>query len=286
MVRFINKNLKAHSYKGEENISDIMDVSTLFELSELLTFHLRDCGGKSNSLLTSLLQKTTIQLRLTAPGDLNGWMCNKFRRTKEVFLLLELILESYSKDEYLNEHESNYLDDFIEDINEFFLIHGAPLQIRKLSGEKEFIVEKIISKEVSERITKTFDSISEHEKTFQDFKNSIKEFSLGNYPESIKLCCKSIEDYLCLILEKNSCQNVETYYKEASKKLKIPQDLDNRFDNLIKYIHKYRSIDSHGRLENVEVENIELVNETIIQFTMAILYYLNKKIDIKGVENE
>jgi len=283
MVRFINKDLKAHSYKGEENISDIMDVSTLFELSELLIFHLRDCGGKSNSLLVNLLQKTTIHLGLTAPRDLNDWMCNKFRKTKEVFLLLELILESYSKNDYLNNNEPNYLKDFIEDINEFFLIHKVALQIRKLSEKKEFIVEKIISEEVSKMITATLNNISEHEKTFQDFKNSIKEFSVGNYPESIKLCCKSIEDYLCLILKKSSCSSVESYYKEASKKLKIPQDLDNRFDSLIKYIHKYRSIDSHGRLENIEVEDIELVNESIIQFTMSILNYLKKKNEIQTI---
>lgn len=276
MVRFINKNLKSHYYPEGENVSDIIDIGTLFELSELLTFHLRDYGGKSRGL-THLLQKTTIQLQLTTPRDLNDWICNKFRRTKEFFLLIELILESYSNNEYLNKNEKTYLMDFIEDINEFFLIHKIPLQIRKILGENEFIIEKVISEKVSQKIGETLKNISEHDKTFKDFKNSIKEFSSGNYPESIKLCCKSLEDYFCLILGKESCRSVEIYYKEISKKYNIAEDLNNRFENLIKYIHKHRSIDSHGRLESVEVRDLELVSETIIQFTMVILNYLKKK---------
>ncbi len=276
MVRFINKNLKAHSHDGKELISDLIDISDLVEFSELLNFHLKDYGGKSSDL-THLLKKTTIQLGVDAPHQLIDWICNKNRKSKEVFLLLELILESYSKNEYLNKNENTYLNDFIQDMNEFFLIHYIPLQIRKLPGEEGFFIEKIINEEVSERITKTLHQLSENEKTFQDFKNSIKEFSSGNYPESIKLCCKSLEDYFCLVLNKQSCQNVENYYKEISKKINISEDLNNRFENLVKYIHKHRSIDSHGRLENIDIPDLPLVNETIIQFTMSILNYIKKK---------
>lgn len=280
MVRFINKDLKAHNYKKDEFASEVIPLNVLPSFADLLKFHLRDFEGKTGRL-AHLLQKTTIQLGLTAPRDLDWWICEKWRLSRDIFLLIELILETYVKDKYLESSEKTYITDFIQDVNEFFLIHGAPLQVRYLPNllpkKSEFYVEKIISEEVSERITETLENISEHEKTFQDFKNSIKEFSVGNYPESIKLACKSLEDYLCLILGKNSCPSVESYYKQTSKKLKIPQDLDNRFDSLIKYIHKYRSIDSHGRLANVEVEDIELVNETIIQFTMVILNYLKKK---------
>jgi hypothetical protein len=279
MVRFINKDLKAHSYKGNERTFDIINTDTFNELTELLTWHVRYLGEYSHSQLTHLLQKTTIQLGITRPTDFNFVLGQK-TDLKDLFLTLELILESLYE---LHPTIKNYFVDFIEDFNEFFLIHKVPLQIRYIPDKKEFYVEKIISEEISETITATLNNLSEHEKAFQDFKNSIKEFSAGNYPESIKLCCKSIEDYLCLVLKKSSCSSVESYYKEASKKLKIPQDLDNRFDSLIKYIHKYRSIDSHGRLENIEVEDIELVNESIIQFTMSILNYLKKKNEIQTI---
>ena len=148
---------------------------------------------------------------------------------------------------------------------------------KSLPEKSEYYIERIISDEVSDKITETLNNISEHEKTFQDFKGSLKEFSMGNYPESIKLSCKSLEDYLCFILGKKSCNDLESFYKLTSKKFKIPSDLDARFETLVKYIHKYRSIDSHGRLEKAEVEDIELVNESIIQFTMVLLNYLKKK---------
>lgn len=283
MVRFINKNLKAHSYKGNEKISDLLDVSCFVELMQLLTFHTQNFASYSTEELSCLFKRLTIKEGIMRPTDFSSVFHMQHTRIKDLFLTIEIILESFHK---AKSSFPVYFIDFVEDVNDLFLIHKIPLQIRYIPNKQEFFVERIISEEVSERITKTLDSISEHEKTFQDFKSSIKEFSSGNYPESIKLCCKSIEDYLCLILNKNSCQNVENYYKEASKKLKIPQDLDNRFDNLVKYIHKYRSIDSHGRLENAEVEDIELVNETIIQFTMAILYYLSKKIKVLEVKNK
>jgi len=278
MVRFINKDLKAHSYLSDEEISDVLDSDSFNELTTLLTLHVRHFGEYSHSKLAHLLQKLTIQLGITRPTDFNLILSSQRTTLKDLFLVLEIIMESFHS---LWGVHSEYPNDFVSDVNEFFLIHKIPLQIRylpKMIPEKsEYFVEKIINEEVSKRITITLDNISEHEKTFQDFKNSIKEFSVGNYPESIKLCCKSIEDYLCLILKKNSCSSIESYYKEASKKLNIPQDLNNRFDGLVKYIHKYRSIDSHGRLENIEVEDIELVNESIIQFTMSILNYLKKK---------
>ncbi len=276
MVRFINKNLKAHNYSSEEKANEIMSAKCLQELADLITFHLRDFEGKTRRL-AHLLQKTTIQLKLDSPARLKLWISNTSRQTKDIFLLIELILETYVNNKYLEKNESSYILDFINDVNETFLLNQVPLQIRYFPDKKEFHVEKIISPEVSEKIRETFENFVENKKVFEDFKKSIKEFSSGNYPESIKLCCKSIEDYLCVLLDKKSCQSVVSYYKEVSKKLKIPEDLNSKFIGLINYIHKHRSMDSHGRLENVKVEDIELVNETIIQFTIVILNYLKKK---------
>jgi len=276
MVRYINKNLKAHNYSSDEMAREIMEITGLQELANLFLFHLRDFQGKTGKL-EHLLQKTTIQLKLNSPAELKVWMSNSSRQTKDIFLLIELILETYVNDKYLEKSEPPYILDFINDINELFLLNKTPLQIRYFKDKKEFYVEKIISPEVSEKIKETLENFVLQEKVFEDFKKSIKEFSSGNYPESIKLCCKSIEDYLCIILEKESCQSISKYYKQVSKKLNIPKDLDEKFISLINYIHKHRSIDSHGRLEKVEVKDIELVNEVIIQFTMSILNYLKKK---------
>ena len=274
MVRFINKNLKAHFYNKEEEIHELMENDSFNELTTLLTLHVKNLSNYSNSKLIHLLQKLKIQLGINKPVDFNFVLSSQRTRVKDLFLTLEIILETFHK---IRQSSPEYFDDFVDDINEFFLINKIPVQIRYFPKRTEFYMEKIISPEVSEKIKETLENFSDREKVFEDFKNAIKEFSSGNYPESIKLCCKSIEDYLCILLKKESCQSIASYYKQASKKLKIPDDLNSKFINLINYIHKYRSVDSHGRLENTEIKEIELVNETIIQFTMAILNYLKKK---------
>jgi len=275
MVRFINKNLKAHSYSGNENVREIMDLVCLNDLADLFAFHLRDFGVKSNEL-SHLLQKTTIQLGLNAPRELRSWIIKGSRLTKDVFLLMELILETYVNNKYLEKYESSYVLDFVNDVNEFFLIHKVPLQIRYFQNKK-FYVEKIISPEISEKIKETLENFSKEEKVFEDFKDAIKKYNGGDYESSIEKCCVSIEDYLCIILDKKTCQNVDLYYKNVAKKLKIPSDLDNRFVNIISYIHSHRSHPKHGSQKKKEIEDLELVTEVIIQFTMIILNYLKKK---------
>ncbi len=275
MVRFVNKDLKAHGHLGEEKLSNFMDRDTQYSFIQLLKFHLRNFGQKSPFNLTHLLQKTTIHIDITAPGDLNRWM-EYNPSTKKVFLLLELILEQYKETNKMIPFKE-YSVDFVNDINEFFIIHGVQLQIRFFPDTFEFYVEKIISEEVSQKIKEVFENFSKEEKVFQDFKKAIKKFSLGDYENSIESCCVTLEDYFCIILRKNSCPSVESYYKEISKKLKIPGDLDNRFSNIISYIHKHRSVPKHGSIIKKEFEDLELINEVIIQFTIIILIYLKKK---------
>ena len=65
MVRFINKGLKAHNYKIDEFASSTISPESLYKLAELLNSHLKDFAGKTTDL-THFLQKTTIQLKLTA----------------------------------------------------------------------------------------------------------------------------------------------------------------------------------------------------------------------------
>jgi len=276
MVRFINKDLKAHSHQEDESIEILMDKNCLRDLADLIIFHLEDFGGKSGEL-AHLLKKTTIQLGIVTPRNLVSWLTNITRLTKEVFLLIELILESYANNKYLEKHESLYVIDFIEDINEFFLIHKIPLQIRYFKNKKEFYIEKIISEEVSQKIKETLEVFSSDSKIFEDFKDAVKKYSSGDYEGSIEKCCISIEDYLCMVLGKKTCSSVSSYYKDVAKKLKIPTDLNDRFVNIISYIHSHRSHPKHGSQEKKEVEDLELVAGVIIQFTMVVLIYLKKK---------
>ncbi len=276
MVRFINKNLKSHSYTSSEPLNSLMDNIVQSEIAKLLAFHFRDFGKKSSTDLTHLLQKTTIQLGLSSPREVDFWFGSGQISVKEFFLLIELILETYveSNKRWL---EESYILDFVNDINDFFLIHKVPLSIRYFSNKKEFYVEKIISPEISKEIKKTLEDFSKEEKVFEDFKEAIKKYSSGNYEGSIEKCCVSIEDYLCILLEKKTCSSIDKYYKDIAKRLKIPEDLNDRFTNIIHYIHKHRSHQNHGSIEKKVIEDIELINEIIIGFTMTILNYLKKK---------
>jgi len=275
MVRFFNKNLKAHSYSGDENIEDLIDSSLLFQLTELLAFHTRHFGECYNSKSAHLFQKLTIQLGITKPNDFWTKHSGTKKRMKDLFLSIELILESFHKLREAGTQE--FFDDFIEDINDFFLINKIPLQVRYIEKNKEYYIEKIISEEISKKIGETLENFSEEEKVFEDFKDAIKKYSSGDYEGSIEKCCVSIEDYLCLLLDKQSCSSIDQFYKKVSNKLEIPKDLDDRFVKIISYIHKHRSPQNHGSIEKKEIEDEELVTEVIIGFTMTILNYLKKK---------
>ena len=281
MVRFFNKNLKSHSNESEEKTLDIMSVEQLKQFSQLLTWHTRYFSEWSDKKLTHLLQKLTIQLGIDRPTEFWSALRSRKIRLKDLFLAIELILESFS-DTLDSPNYSYYFLDFVNDLNEFFLINKIPLQIRYFPQKKEFYVEKIISPEISEKIKETLENFSEQEKVFEDFKEAIKKYSAGDYEGSIEKCCVSIEDYLCLILNKKSCHSIDSYYKEVSKKFKISSDLDNRLSNIISYIHNHRSPQNHGAIEKKEIKDEELVAEVIIGFTMTILNYLKKKNENNG----
>lgn len=272
MVRFVNKNLKGHKKVNNELILDLMDIEILRNFIELIYLHLNDYGYKNHN---DIQIKKSLKVQIgTDKIELIG--SDQFPFVSSLFLIIEIIIDNYLKDPNLNRFEPNYFKEFIDDINDFFLIKKVPLQIKFLQGGK-FYVEKIIDENTSNQITKTLESFSDTQKVFNDFKDAIKSYSTGNNPESIRKCCISIEDYFCVILGKKSCNSVSSYYNYVSKKLGIPNDLDEKFKGIINYIHKYRSIDNHGRLEHSEVEDIELVNQVIIQFTMTILHYVKSK---------
>lgn len=276
MVRYINKDLKAHKYQSDEKISDILDIPCFYELIQLFTFHTRDFGGYSHDKSVHLFQKLTIQQSITRPTDFENVISYQHTKLKELFLTLEIILESFHE----VKDNSPHLLDFIAEVNELFLIHKVPLQVRYFSEKEEFFVEKIISREVSEQIKKTLENFSEKEKVFEDFKEAIEKYSSGDYEGSIEKCCVSIEDYLCLLLEKQTCSSVVQYYKDVAKKLKISDEINDRFVNIIHFIHNHRSPQNHGAIEKKEIEDEELVSEIIIGFTMTILNYLKKKNEI------
>lgn len=274
MVRFINKDLKAHSCFGDEKISDVLDDDSFGELTQLLTWHLRYFGNYSHDVLTHLMQKLTIQLGILKPTDFRTVLRSRRTELRDLFLALELILESFHK---ARPSFPEYFDDFVSDINDLFLIHRVGLQIRYIKEKGEFYVEKIISPETSEKIGETLENFIEQEKVFNDFKEAIKKYSAGDFDGSIEKCCVAIEDYLCVILNKKICSGVGSSYKAAAKQLQIPEDLDNRFSNIIQYINAHRSRPNHGAIKEKEIEDLESVSEVIIQFTMAILNYLKKK---------
>jgi hypothetical protein len=274
MVRFMNKDLKAHTHSSNELISEIIDSITLHDLTKLFVLHINNFSEYSNDKLNHLINKLDVQLGIDKNNGFYVVLTSTKNKTKDLFLVIELILESFYS---IIGSYSSYFNDFLADLNDFFLIHKLPLQIRYFPQKKEFYIEKIISQEISEEIKNTLENFSKEEKVFEDFKESIKKYSSGNYEGSIEKCCISIEDYLCIILEKETCSGVDSYYNDASKLLKIPQDLNDRFSNLVKYIHKYRSNNVHGSMEKVEIPEPELTTQAIIQFTMIILNYLKKK---------
>lgn len=276
MVRFFNKNLKSHYYEGGEKTSDLIEFNKLFQLTQLLTLHTRHFGSWSNDELIHLLQKLNVQLGINEPKDYWDVLYKQRTKLKDLFLTFELILESFSVTLKYQDHDSYFLD-FVNDVNEFFLINKVPLQIRFLPQNNDYFVEKVISPEVSEKIKETLNAFSKEEKVFEDFKEAIKKYSAGDFEGSIEKCCVTIEDYLCILLEKGSCSKVNVYYNEVSKKLNIPSDLNDRFSNIINFIHKHRSPQNHGSIQKVKLPEPELTTEVIIQFTMVLLLYLKKK---------
>lgn len=273
----MNKSLKAHTYEESEMLSNFLDHKDQRKLINLLNFHLKDFTDKKSTDDTiNLYRKLYIHFRVNPKEGLNNWLDRGTPKLKEVFLLIELILETYV---HCNRTwlPNEYLLDFVDDVNDFFLINKMPFHLRYSNLKKEFFVEKIISPEVSEEIKKTLENFSGQEKVFKDFKEAIKSYSSGDYERAIEKCCISIEDYLCVILDKQTCQSVDAYYKEVSKKFNISADLDNRFSNIVSFIHKYRSHQNHGAIEKKEIPEPELTTQVVIQFTMIILNYLKKK---------
>jgi hypothetical protein len=163
MVRFFNKGLKAHSFIGDEKISELIDLSSLHQLSLLFTLHVRNFNGWSNDGLTHLLQKLTIQLGIEKPTDFWQVLVRQGKKLKDLFLAIEIILESFSTTLKYPD-TSYYFTDFVEDVNDFFLINKIPLQVRCFLGKREFYVEKVISPEISEEIKKTLESFSKEER--------------------------------------------------------------------------------------------------------------------------
>lgn len=272
MVRFVNKELKAHKFDSDEPISNFMDIETLVKFINLINLHLEDFGRRCGDDV-KIRQCFKIQIGIDSVGQVSS---NNYLFIKNIFLMIEIIIDNYLINDYLNHSKPEYCKEFVDDMNEFFIVNKIPLQIRFLDKD-DFFVEKIISEEVSQEVGKTFDNFSEHQKVFNDFKDAIKKYSVSEYPESIRKSCIAIEDYLCIILDKQSCNSIDSYYKKVARKLEIPDDLNNRFENIVNYIHKNRSVDNHGRIDDVEIEDIELVNQVIIQFTMSLLNYLKIK---------
>lgn len=271
MVRFINKNLKAHLQEDSQKILEVIDPKSLDQLSKLLIMHLRYYNGITSS--AHLLQKLTIECNITRPTDIS-FVTLRRRSLKELFLIIEIILESFQKTWWEN---GQHFKDFVDDVNNFFMTRKIGLQIRYVSKKKEFYIEKVISPEISEKVKETLENFSREDKIFDDFKKAMVNFSSGNFNDSAKFCCKALEDYFCILLDKQTCSNVESFYKQVSKNLKIPNDINERFENIIKFIHKYRSYPLHGSKKEKKVDDPELLNEIIIQFTMIILNYIKKK---------
>src|SRR3989344_1526831 len=179
----------------------------------------------------------------------------------------------------LRSHQSkdyNKISDLMSDETSLKLRELLKLHIKDFYSISPYEYEHLFEKL---HVNIGLNKFEKEKKVFDDFKEVIKKFSIGEHKDSLRLCCIVLEDYFCVILNKDSCNNIEKYYKNVAKRLNINENLNNRFENIIKYIHKYRSIPSHGSKENKEIEDLELLNQTIIIFTMSILNYIKNKIE-------
>ena len=275
MVRFFNKSLRSHQSKDYNKISDLMSDETSLKLRELLKLHIKDFYSISPYEYEHLFEKLHVNIGINNLERFDKIYDNDFNM-KDLSLIFDLILESYIRNWWM---DGGYFIDFIDDINDFFIVEGISLQIRYIPNKREYFLEKIINDDVSKIIEKTLNKFEKEKKVFDDFKEVIKKFSIGEHKDSLRLCCIVLEDYFCVILNKDSCNNIEKYYKDVAKRLNINENLNNRFENIIRYIHRYRSIPSHGSKENKEIEDLELLDQTIIIFTMSILNYIKNKIE-------
>ena len=120
------------------------------------------------------------------------------------------------------------------------MIEKIPFQLTYLKGTSDLFMEKIIDDVHSDKVRETLTKFSKYTKIHEDFKKSIIAYSSGDDKTAIESSCVAIEDYLCIILGKVSCSSIDSFYKEASKKLKIPIDVNERFKSMISFIHNYR----------------------------------------------
>lgn len=266
-MRFFDKNLKSNYYKGSEKLIDISNQDSIYKMHRFLATYY---GALVNSIPNPSASLNKI------------FYVHYGYETYEIFESIEthtnlkdfyFIVENMAI--YISTHFNDHLKDFTEELNDMFIIEKIPLQLISHHKTKSIFMEKVINESHSKEIIKTLDNFEHYDKIHKDFKKAIIAYSSGDYKGTYEKSCIAIEDYLCIILEKESCSSIDSEYKAIVKKLGIPQDIDERFKPMISYIHKYRSKPIHGAIKEHAPENPKLIGQVIIGFTMTILNYLH-----------
>ncbi len=265
-----DKKTKALFYEGKEKIEDVLNGEQLDDLSRFLEVYFSKILEYSNKI-AELRHQFYMHFGNDNPQSVFKKLSYDIPLRK-LYLLIE-IFSKFQFDIYRG-YRFDYFKSFVHDINNFFMIEKIPLQLIYVKGSHDIFMEKIIDDVHSEKVKETLIAFSEYKKIHEDFKQAIVSYSSGDYPKSIEKCCIAIEDYLCVILGKETCPSIESYYNDASKKLKIPDDISVRFKPMISFIHSYRSKPLHGSTKSFNPENPHLIAQIVIGFTMTILNYL------------
>ena len=264
-----DKKTRSLFYEGKEQVLDLLTEEQCNKLTRFLVVHfgkLTSYGGISQELKEQFFMHF-------GKGEPREAFYGLYRKSlKDLYLIIEIfsktLLKVYSK------YQMDFFLDYQQDINNFFMIEKTPFQLIYLESTSDLFMEKIIDDVHSDEVKKILTIFSKYDKVHEDFKKSIIAHSSGDNKTAVESCCVAIEDYLCIILEKDSCSSIDSFYKEASKRLKIPVDINERFKLMISFIHGYRSKPLHGSSKVHDPKNPHLVAQIIIGFTMIILHYL------------
>ncbi|NQU98987.1 hypothetical protein HQ533_06005 [Candidatus Woesearchaeota archaeon] len=169
---------------------------------------------------------------------------------------------------------------FVSDINDYFsdieFDYKLIFENNKIEVRQKTL--NFAQKEIVESLPELFGEFG-FDKVEKEFNKALRKKTRGNYEDSIRFCNMSLESTLSLMGA--SGKGTESMYKDLSKKLKIPQIIDNQIDLVRKQIAKIEALRSkkgqtHGGKKDYVLDNIEEVCELTINLTGSIIIYLLK----------
>lgn len=264
-----DKKTKALFFEGKEKTQDILEPEQMNKLSRFLGIYFNKLR-RFGSEITELKEQFSMHFGIKDP--MHVFEIINDIPLKQLYLMIEIFAKVQLEIYKTNRHDLFIL--FVYDINNFFMIEKVPLQLIYVKKTADIFMEKVIDDVHSDKVKETLFQFDKYKKIHEDFKQAIVSYSSGDNKGAIEKSCIAIEDYLCVILDKKTCHSIDSDYKEAAKKLHIPDDVNGRFKSMISFIHKFRSKPVHGSKEKHDHENPRLIAQVVIGFTMVILNYL------------